>query len=103
MVAARTTFVEVQGDAGDTFSIANGESIMVYGIFISMGTGSNREVAFRTADGNESIIMYIECDKSSFFKLTTPFLADKGLEILQVATVGTTALDVTVFHSNPGA
>lgn len=103
MVAARTTFVEVQGVAGDTFQIANGESIMVYGIFISNGIGSNREVEFRTADGSNNTIIYIESDKSSFFKLTTPFLADKGLEIVQIATVGATILDVTVFHSNPGA
>ena len=86
--------------ANQVTSVAGGASVVVHGIEISNLTGGNLEVAVRTADGNQTTLFYIESDRGELFSVSTPFLADKGIEFLNVSGGD---LQITVFHSNPGA
>ena len=85
--------------AAQVTSVASGEAVTVHGILISNLTASNSEVTVRTADGNETTLFSIELDRSELFNVEVPFLADKGIEIVNVSG---DSIQITVFHSNPG-
>lgn len=93
-----TTDTAVQVDSGNP--------INVYGMVLSTTSATSpRNIEMRTADGNETRLLFTELHTASLLRTNNmissiPFCADKGIEF--VAPVGDAALHVTVFHSSTG-
>jgi len=96
--ASRRTY-ELSTATDQITSVAGGEAVTVNAILISGLTDSNSEISIRTTESTPTTLFYYELDKGSLISVETPFLADKGIEIVNISG---DSLDITVFHSNPG-
>jgi len=95
--APRVSHGEV--DDSTVFTVAGGESVYVYGItFINSGATNGLNIIARRAD-TEATILKIHLRMTATNHVDIPFYAEGGIEF-----IGDGAnLDVTVYHSSPGA
>ena len=100
-VSARVSYFTLS-NATSLVQVENGNAITVHQILISnVASGNNREVTVRTADGSAVTLMDFELDVGGEFIVDTPFLADKGIEFVNI-TDNANSIHVTVWHSNTG-
>lgn len=88
------------GTLDTNLTVENGESVSVYDINISNASGSNIEVDVQDVLG--ASIMKIPVSAGSQNREVSPFLADYGIQLALVPTVGG-SVTATVFHSHGGA
>lgn len=83
--------------AGQTnFQIASGQTVKVFGIYAENNSGSKATVLVE--DVNDNVLFRLTGNDGDTPDMTTPFLADNGIQVTTPAN--TTA---TVLHSQPGA
>lgn len=84
--------------------VANGETILVYSIFVSAvqpAIGSlDTTLTVKTADAAEDTLFVFNCSET-FGISTPPFIADRGLKI--VKSSGQDDVYVTIIRSQSGA